>query len=183
MKNQAEVHDLLLEIAATITKLANAIGEDDLHGKSHYDEWYEKLKQDEAAMRSEVQTDRELLSPYITPSPGPFYTPTTPRPMKPLMVDELGEAAAYHWREARELRSEGVAVSSEKLPCPFKEGDIVRVIIRCFAADVGDVGVVTRTRDGVINEEPGAGSCPPRVWVQFTDGATCSADAIRFERH
>ena len=110
MKNQAEVHDLLLEIAATITKLANAIGEDDLHGKSHYDEWYEKLKQDEAAMRSEVQTDRELLSPYITPSPGPFYTPTTPRPMKPLMVDELGEAAAYHWREAREL--------TDKLPMP-----------------------------------------------------------------
>jgi hypothetical protein len=71
-------------------------------------------------------------------------------------------------------------VSSEKLPCPFKVGDTVRLVLSSYG---GDVGVVTRTRDGVINSEPGAGSCQPRVWVQFTNGATCCTDAVRFARH
>ena len=53
-------------------------------------------------------------------------------------------------------------MSSEKLPCPFKVGDIVRLVLPSYVGDVGDVGVVTRTRDGVINSEPGAGSCQPR---------------------
>ena len=86
-------------------------------------------------------------------------------------------------RDARHEDPEGGTVSSEKLPCPFKVGDTVRLVLSSYGGDVGDVGVVTRTRDGVINSEPGAGSCQPRVWVQFTNGATCCTDAVRFARH
>jgi hypothetical protein len=73
-------------------------------------------------------------------------------------------------------------MTSEKLPCPFKVGDTVRLVLSSYGGDVGDTGTVTRTRDGVINSEPGAGSCQPRVWVLFRNGTTASMEAYRFER-
>ena len=73
-------------------------------------------------------------------------------------------------------------MTSEKLPCRFKEGDTVRLALPSFGGDVGDIGTVTRTRDGVINSEPGAGASQPRVWVLFRNGTTASMEAYRFER-